>query len=152
MAKKNKVTLDFSGFEEVAEKIDKFGGDLKDIFNKALTECGKKITKDVIEAVKPQNLPAKGKFSYGWTKQSIIRSPVVKWRGPCAEMSVGFDKRKQGAGGYLISGTPRRKGNAGMKPAPMLNRIFKGKRYMSQRKKEMKAIFEKEAQKLLKKL
>lgn len=137
---KNVLKLDTSAFNDFAEKLDKLGADLKLIFTDALEQAGETITDDTIEAMKKENLPAKGKYqsSPSETEASIIKNPKVEWSGMMGEIGVGFDFSKPGAGGYLITGTPR------MKPDRELNKIYKGKRYMKQIEQDIKEVFEAE--------
>lgn len=132
------LKLDTSAFDDFAEKLDRLGADLKPIFDDALTQAAETITEDTLEAVKDQYLPAHGDYHHEGhpTEKSIIRNPHVKWSGMMGEVAVGFDYDKPGAGGYLITGTPR------MDPDRELNRIYKGKRYMTEIKKDMIEIFQ----------
>lgn len=130
------LKLDTSAFDDFAEKLDRLDADLKPIFDDALTQAAETITDDTLEAVKDQYLPAHGNYSTGDTKRSIMRNPHVKWSGMMGEVAVGFDYSKSGAGGFLITGTPR------MQPDKELNRIYKGKRYMTEIKKDMIEIFQ----------
>lgn len=133
---RNTLKLDTSAFDDFAEKLDRLGADLKPIFDDALTQAAETITEDTLEALKDQYLPAHGDYSTGDTKLSIMRNPRVKWSGMIGEVAVGFDYDKPGAGGYLITGTPR------MDPDKELNRIYKSKRYMTDIKKDMIEIFQ----------
>jgi hypothetical protein len=60
------------------------------------------------------------------------------WSGSIAEIGVGFDFDKPGAGGFLITGTPR------MAPDKALNKIYKSKKYMKDVQQEMIEVFQKE--------
>lgn len=133
---RNILKLDVRGFEEYGEQLDRLGADLKEIFTDALEQAAETIRDDTIEAVDKSNLPAGGEYSKGYTKESIIRNPKVKWSGSMGEVDVGFDFGKPGAGGYLITGTPR------MKPDMELNRIYKQKKYMNRIRRDMIDIFE----------
>ena len=135
---KNMLKLDTSAFEAYAERLDRLGANLKPIFTKALEQAADKITQDTQEAMQNQNLPAGGKYHHAGnpTERSILEHPKVKWSGMIGEMGVGFDFSKHGAGGYLITGTPR------MAPDRELNKIYKSKRYMSEIKKGMRNVFE----------
>ena len=125
------LKLDTSGFEELINRYKKLGGDIKPITEKAPEKVGNKITEDTIEGVQKKNLPQKGKYSKGNTETSIVRNPKTTWSGETASISVGFDYSKPGAGGFLITGTPR------MRPAPLLNAIYKRKAYMRHIQEEM---------------
>ena len=76
-------------------------------------------------------MPAGGKYSHGKTKESIVTDTTVTWSGGVGSVPIGFDFSKPGAGGYLITGTPR------MRPNPELNKIYKQKKYMNAIQKEM---------------
>lgn len=128
---RNTLKLDTSGFEDLVRRFEKLGGDAKEIVNKALERAGDKIEKDTIAAVQRKNLPQKGKFSKGNTEKSIVRDSKTTWSGTLAEIGVGFDYSKPGAGGYLITGTPR------MQPDRELHKMYKQKAYMRQIQNEM---------------
>ena len=135
---KNLLKLDVSGFEEYIQKLEKLEADIKPIVSDALNQAGETITDDTFDAVSDSNLPRGGEYSTGKTKESIIKNPRIKWSGTTAEIGVGFDFNKPGAGGYLITGTPR------MAPDKALNRIYKSKKYMKDIQKDMIDIFQDE--------
>ena len=89
-----------------------------------------------------QYLPAHGQFSTGETKRSIA-DPKVEWSGTLAEVGMGFDKTKDGAGGFLITGTPK------MKPNAKLEDIYVRKKYMSNVQKQMQEIVSEEIKKAM---
>ena len=126
MAQRNTLRLDTSGFEEMIHKLDVLGEDVVPVVEKALTEAGEQINKDTIRALSDQYLPAHGRYHRPGrsTEQSVVQDARVTWEGTKAWIPVGFDFAKDGAGGYLISGTPK------MRPDKELNRIYKGKKYM----------------------
>ena len=82
----------------------------------------------------PSYLPAGGKYSTGKTEATIVDNPQVEWSGSRASIEVGFDFGKPGAGGFLITGTPK------MKPDKELNRMYKGKKYMKQIQDQMSEV------------
>lgn len=128
------MKLELGGFEELLDKLDKIGGDLKPVVTDALEQAGETIEWDTKDAVAKSNLPAKGKFSKGATEKSIVSNPKVKWTAGVAEIGVGFDYGKDGAGGFLITGTPR------MKPDQALLTMYKRKKYMIKVRSEMEEI------------
>ena len=132
---KNKISIDFKAFSDYAERIDTLGGSLKEVFTKALEKAAETIQEDTLVALDKGNLPAGGKYSRGDTADSVIDDLDVTWSGSLGEISVGFDKTKPGAGGWLITGTPR------MAPDKALNQIYKSQGYMNKRKKEMEEVF-----------
>ena len=128
---RNTLKLDTKGFEDLVRRFEKLGGNAKEIVGEALERAGDKIEKDTIAAVQRKNLPQKGKFSKGNTERSIVRDSKTPWSGTMAEIGVGFDYSKPGAGGYLITGTPR------MQPDRELHKMYKQKAYMRQIQNEM---------------
>lgn len=133
---RNTLKLQLTGFNELLTKLDRLGGDLKPVIEDALTQAGETITEDTLEALGDSNLPAGGKY-HGKnrnTENSAVRNPRVEWEGMTASIGVGFDFGKPGAGGYLISGTPK------MKPDYALQAIYKKKKYMTNLQNDMKDI------------
>lgn len=101
MAKK--MRLEFTGFEEMAERLDKLGGDLKKTTEKALTETHKLLTPKIEEAFRKHDV----KYSHV-TMKSLKKDSKVEWSGSVAAIGVGF---KISEGGFpsifLMYGTPR---------------------------------------------
>lgn len=136
------LSIEFNGFAQYAEKIDCLGGDLQSIFIKALTEAGKQIQNDTRSALDHTNLPAGGAYSTGETANTLV-DVNVQWLGSIAELPVGFDKSKAGAGGFLITGTPR------MRPDMALNRIYRQSGYSRKIKQQIEDIFKQEVNRLM---
>lgn len=122
---RNTLKLDTSGFEAVLRKIDAMGGNVKKAVDDALKQASETITEDTEDAMAASNLPARGNYSTGDTEQSIIRDNNVRWEGMTGWVPVGFDFGIPGAGGFLITGTPR------MQPNQQLRRMYKQKKYMN---------------------
>ena len=133
MAKRNTLKLDLSGFDELVTKLEGLNGDVKKAVTDALEQAAETIQEDTRNAMDKRYLPAKGIYSKGETERSIVE-PKVTWSGTLAETAVGFDYSKPGAGGFLITGTPR------MQPNRELNRIYKKKKYMTQIQQEMQDV------------
>ena len=123
---KNTLKLELNGFKELITKLDSLQGHVKKAVTDSLDQAGETIGDDTVEAVEKSNLPAKGKYSKGDTKKSVVVNPKVNWVGTVGSIGVGFDYDKPGAGGFLITGTPR------MKPDHKLQNIYKRKKYMKQ--------------------
>lgn len=122
-ARKKGLNIDFSVFEDFAAELDGLGADLKEVFTDVMEEQGEKVARDTKDAVKKTYLPALGDFSQGDTEESIVMHPKVEWSGSLGEIGLGFDKTKRGAGGFLITGTPK------MRPDYQLEKIFSQKKY-----------------------
>lgn len=119
------LSISFSVFEDFASELENLGADLKEVFTDVLEQEGESVAEDTKDAVKKAYLPAKGEFSRGDTENSIVMQPKVEWSGSIAEIGLGFDKTKHGAGGFLITGTPK------MQPDYELERIYTQKKYSS---------------------
>lgn len=135
---KNLLKLEIGGFEEYIAKLEDLEADIKPIVTEALNKAGEKVTSDTIAAVSESNLPRGGKYSSGETKKSILQNPQTSWSGYIAEIGVGFDFSRPGAGGFLITGTPR------IPPDKALKKIYKGKKYMKDVQQGMCETFQKE--------
>ena len=96
-----KMKIDFKGFKEYAERLDKLGGDLKKTTEKALNESFDIITPQAKTEIKPHHLS-------GDTEKSLRTTPVIEWNGDRASVPVGFDIKSGGlASIFLMYGTPR---------------------------------------------
>ena len=132
-ARKSAISIDFGVFEDLADQLEKIGADVKETFSEVMEKEGEKVAKDTVAAVQAANLPAGGAYQSRAkeTESSIIMQPKVEWSGSLGELPLGFDKTKPGAGGFLITGTPK------MRPDYALEKIYAQKRYESNMKKEM---------------
>lgn len=84
MARKNKLTIDFDGFDILQKRLTELGGDAKQAAENAIVESHKIVTQKVTAAM------VKHRES-GDTAGAIISAPVVKWTGDTASVDVGFD-------------------------------------------------------------
>lgn len=134
MARRNTLKLDTSGFTEMLKKLDSLGGNVQKAVEDALGQSAETIQEDTFDAIDHANLPASGKYSTGLTKESVVTDSQVRWEGLVGYVPVGFDFSKPGAGGYLITGTPR------MQPDRVLNRMYKQKKYMNQIQNDMSEV------------
>ena len=118
--------IDFSNFAMYAERLDQLNANLELIFSRAMEAAAEKVQADTIAALANPNLPAYGKYSQQDTVNSVINDITTIWQGSTAEVKLGFDKTKAGAGGFLITGTPK------MRPDYALEKIYGTKRYESE--------------------
>lgn len=132
-SRKNSLSIDFSNFAEYAERLDELNANLQEVFTDAMEQAAETVEWDIMDALADANLPALGKYSQGATEASVIRDAKVQWQGMLGEIPIGFDKTMPGAGGWLITGTPK------MRPDYKLEDIFSRKKY---EKKIMKQIEE----------
>lgn len=100
---RNKIGLEFSGFEELIERLDASGGDVKDAVNKSL-----EIAVDTVATKLTEDMRKHHKT--GDTEKSIIHDAKIEWEGMTASVGVGFDFGKGGLPSvFLMYGTPRTK-------------------------------------------
>lgn len=134
---RKKLELHFSGFKELAERLDELGKDLKPITEKALIESHMAVIPEIEKAIQKPNLPSGGKYSTGATQKSIIKTPVVNWEGSIGSIDIGFDISKTMTSIFLMYGTPRHK------PVSGLYEAIYGNKTKKEISKIQKEIFEK---------
>lgn len=117
------LKINFDVFEDLAAQIDDLGLSLPDVIAEALENVGEDIGVRTKEAVAKANLPAKGIYSQGETAKTIVLNPQAEKNGIYVEIGVGFDKNQPGAGGFLITGTPK------MEPVYKLEDLYARKKY-----------------------
>ena len=100
MARK-RFGINFKGFDEMADKIEKLGGGLKPIVEKCLN-----VAPDIINP-KLEAEMAKHRRT-GTVEKSITRNESIEWTGTKAKLPVGFDLSKGGFPSiFLMYGTAR---------------------------------------------
>lgn len=137
-ARKRMIDINFACFGDYAEKLDLLGASLKEAFSNAMEQAAETVQEDTIDAMAKSNLPAGGKYSQGDTEESIIRDAKVIWHGSLGEIGLGFDKTRPGAGGFLITGTPK------MRPNAALEDIYSRKKYEREIKKDIEEVLQDE--------
>ena len=115
---RNKIGLQFSGWEDYMAKLDKLSGTqgMKKGVEEALIESKKHVNPLIEQSM--NKLPAGGKYSTGDTKRSIDEDMSVEWEGMTGTIKVGFDFSKSGVKSiFLMYGTPRMQPVSGLKNA-----------------------------------
>jgi hypothetical protein len=133
MAKRNTLRLDTSGLEELIVKLDALEGNVKAAVTDALTQAAETVRDDTVDALADEYMPRHGVYSTGQTETTVVQ-PEIEWSGTVATVPVGFDYGLKGAGGFLISGTPR------MQPNRKLEQIYTRKKYMKQLQSDMQDV------------
>lgn len=115
-----KVVLDYSGFEDYLDKLDKLGGSdaVKRGVENGLKESKNLINSKITKSMKASNLPAGGKYSSApHTIDTLDKDMSVKWSGATGEIHIGFDLKKSSGmvSIYLMYGTPRMDPAKGLK-------------------------------------
>lgn len=117
---RNKIGLHFDGWKDYMSKLDELGGTntMKKTVEEALIESKKHVNPLIEKSMVKGNLPAKGKYSSGDTKESIDKDMTVQWSGLAGEIKIGFDFSESGLKSiFLMYGTPRMKPVTGLKNA-----------------------------------
>lgn len=141
-ARKQFLSIDFSNFAQYAEKLEQLGANLQKVFGAAMEKEAEKVQQETIAALAKANLPAKGEYSEGTTEDSVISDVKTIWQGNTGEVKLGFDKTKEGVGGFLITGTPK------MQPDQALENIYGSKKYESNIKKQIEQDLQAEINRL----
>lgn len=82
---KNKITVDFSGFDVLKKQLDAIGGDAtKRAIESALKASQQVVAEQVNTAMIPHTRTGK-------TQRSIVRNTPVEWTGDTAAIGIGFD-------------------------------------------------------------
>ena len=98
---KNKMTIEFEGFDELLSELKKLEGDTKAVAEEALLETQRIVAERANEAMKKHHRT-------GRTQGSIITNSAPEWEGFRAAVGVGFKIRDGGLPSiFLMYGTPR---------------------------------------------
>lgn len=110
-----KMSITFDGFADLADAIDRAGGDLKKAVDEALTDTQKLIQDNVQSAAEVYQHGGRKGYATGKMYDAIIRNPEVEWKGSVAEVGTGFSTNdRHTVAGFMHSifvmyGTPRMK-------------------------------------------
>ena len=121
----NQIKLESGWLDKLITQLDAADADVERIVGRMMRETAHKIALDTKKGLSKANLPAQGTYSIGTTSRSVAYFPQVEWNGLIASIPVGFDFSVAGAGGFLISGTPRHQ------PDKVLHDMYKNKKYMA---------------------
>lgn len=99
---KNKIGLQFKGFEELIADLEKAEGNVKGTVEECLKESSKIVTEELEAAMNRHTRTGK-------TKEAIIKNSEVSWEGTTAKIDVGFAFPEGLPSIFLMYGTPRMK-------------------------------------------
>lgn len=132
----NKIFLEFEGFDAAIARLNKLGGNVKGISEKALKKTHSIITKKAEEAITPHNETHQ-------TEKSLRKEAEIEWVGTTASVKTGFSISEGGlASIFLMYGTPR------MKKDQKMYNAFWSKSTQDEVKKAQKEIFYNEIRRL----
>lgn len=100
MPRKNKITVDFDGYDLMKKQLDQIGGNAtKRAVESALKASQQVVARQVSAAITPHTMT-------GDTKKSIVKNDPVEWTGDTAAVGVGFDIKGGGLPSiFLMYGT-----------------------------------------------
>ena len=105
---RNKIGLQFSGLEEMIERLEAAEADIKTATEAALKASKQVVNQQLTRDTTNANFPAGGKYATGALKKSIDKDFNVKWEGTTASLKIGYDFKKSGmASIFLMYGTPK---------------------------------------------
>ena len=131
-----RLKLEFEGFTEVASRLKRLEGDVKNVTERALKESRNLVTPNLHKDMTKHRRTGK-------TEASIASNEPVKWIGSQASIHVGFNIKEGGLPSiFLMYGTPRIK-----KDTKLYNDIF-GTSTQNKIKKLQEDIFYEEIRKL----
>lgn len=112
MAKKSKLAFNFDEMYDLAEKLEKAGGNLQGAADRALKATHDYITPNLDSGIKRH-------VQTGETKRSLDRRGGVVWESPLkAHVNIGFNLDDGGLPSiFLMWGTPKMKKDAKLKGA-----------------------------------
>ena len=111
MAKKSKLAFNFKEMEELADKLERMGGNLQVACDKALHDTHDYITPGLATGIARH-------VDTGETEGSLERSAHVVWDSPLkAHVNIGFDLSKGWPSIFLMWGTPKMKPDTSLKNA-----------------------------------
>lgn len=132
----NKTRIEFDGFEDVTARLNRLGGNVKQVTEKALKETHRVVTQKAEKAIAPHKLT-------GDTEKSLVRQAKIEWGGLVGSVKTGFDISKGGlAHIFLMYGTPR------IKKDQNLYNAFFGKQTQKEIKELQEDIFYDEIRRL----
>lgn len=98
---KNKMTLQFSGFDEMLANLEALDGDVKQAVEGSLRVASDTVARNTNVAMQKHKRT-------GQTAKSIVKHSPVKWEGTTASVDIGFDLKKGGMPSiFLMYGTPK---------------------------------------------
>lgn len=101
---KNKLTIDFKGFKEAYEKLDRLDSNINKVTEEALQKSKRLVHTQLGQAMSPHNNTFK-------TVRSLTKDNTVEFSGTTASIHVGFDIERGGLPSiFLMYGTPRHMG------------------------------------------
>lgn len=105
---KNKIGLQFTGIEEMIERLEAAEADIKQATEAALKASKQVVNEGLNRDTNNGSFPAGGKYATGALKRSIDKDFNVKWEGMTAGVEIGYNFKQSGMTSiFLMYGTPK---------------------------------------------
>lgn len=141
---RNKLTVDFEGFNVLKKQLDEIGGNAtKRAIESALKASQNVVAKNVSAAMSPHN-------DTGDVSKSIIKNDPVEWTGDTAAVSVGFDIVDGGLPSIFLMYGTQLHGQPHITPDKNLYNAVYGASVKKQIRKIQKQAFEKVLERVMK--
>ncbi len=104
-----RMSITFDGFNDLAYRIDKAGGDIRTAADEALTKTQALVQNNVQNAAAPYAHKGLKGYATGEMYNAIKKNDGVHWSGMVAEVGVGFNLSDKGGfhSIFVMYGTPR---------------------------------------------
>lgn len=102
-----KMSIIFDGFADLAEQIDRIGGNMQKAVNEALEATQEVVENNLVPAASVYATKGRKGYATGSMFKSLIRSTKVTWKGTVAEVNVGFNLGENFHSIFIMYGTPR---------------------------------------------
>lgn len=134
-----RMSIIFDGFKDLAEAIDRKGGDLHAAVDEALTDTQQTIQSNLLSAAAVYSGKGRKGYATGAMYSSIIDNAQVIWKGTIAEVRVGFRLNQNGGWHsiFVMYGTPK------MQKDPQVYNAIKGARVRQEIAERQEQIMEK---------
>ena len=144
MGRKNKLEIDFTGFDVLKKQLDEIGGNTTErAVESALKASQNVVAKSVSAAMSPHN-------KTGDVSRSIVDSKPVEWTGAMAAVGVGFDILNGGLPSIFLMYGTQLHGQPHLKPDRNLYNAVYGTAIKKQIRKIQQEAFEKVLERVMK--
>lgn len=144
MGRKNKLEIDFTGFDVLKKQLDEIGGNATErAVESALKASQNVVAKSVSAAMSPHN-------KTGDVSRSIVDSKPVEWTGDTAAVGVGFDILDGGLPSIFLMYGTQLHGQPHVKPDRNLYNAVYGTAIKKQIRKIQQEAFEKVLERVMK--
>lgn len=144
MGRKNKLEIDFNGFDTLKKQLDALGGNATErAVESALKASQNIVAKSVRAAMSPHN-------KTGDVSRSIVDSKPVEWTGDTAAVGVGFDILDGGLPSIFLMYGTQLHGQPHVKPDRNLYNAVYGTAIKKQIRNIQQQAFEKVLERVMK--